>query len=1162
MPDLDVLNATPSRRLLGGAPAGRDAQALADWLRASPRQGLLFVARDDVRMTAMADALALFLPERETLTFPAWDCLPYDRLSPNAEVTARRLVTLSALAKGAAGGAVVLTTANAAIQRLPAAGMLAGARLACAVGQELDADELFVHLARNGFTRTETVMEPGEFAVRGGIIDLFPPGADAPLRLDLFGDVLDSIRPFDPLTQKSAGHIDGFELIAASEVLLDDDAIARFRTSYRDLFGAVTGGDELYEAISAGQRYPGMEHWLALFHDELATLFDYVPGMPVVLDHLVDEVRDERLAVIDDHYRTRLEVEPAGATVGAPAYRPAPPSSLYLGAADWERLLADRAVGDLSPFPAAPGDKQAIDLGARRARDFAPERKQRDSNLMDQVAAHVGERQAAGRRFVLACFSAGSRDRLARLLEEHGVPDTYLCDDWRTLNDQPPGTVGLVVLGLDHGFETDELVVLSEADIFGDQLIRRARRRRRAANFISDAATLAEGDIVVHVDHGIGRFEGLTNLEVGGAPHDCAKLIYAGGDRLFVPVENIEVISRYGAAEGEVQLDKLGGAAWQNRKAKLKKRLRDMAAALIETAAQRLLRPADAMRPPDGAYEEFAARFPFTETDDQAQAIDSCVADLAAGRPMDRLVCGDVGFGKTEVALRAALVAVLAGRQVAVVVPTTLLSRQHYQTFSERFAGFPVRVAQLSRLVPARTAGEVRAALADGGIDIVIGTHALLAASVKFKNLGLLVIDEEQRFGVAQKEKLKALKADVHVLTLTATPIPRTLQLALTGVRDLSVIATPPVDRLAVRTFVLPFDPVIVREAIMRERHRGGQTFYICPRIEDLNEVAGALRTIVPDIKFVIAHGKMPARALEEAMTAFYDGEYDLLLSTSIIESGLDIPRVNTLIVHRADMFGLAQLYQLRGRVGRAKTRAYAYFTVPQSRLLKGAAQKRLEVIQAMDTLGAGFSLASHDLDIRGAGNLLGDEQSGHIREVGVELYQTLLEEAVRSARDSESDGLAQELWSPQITVGAAVMIPEDYVADLGLRLQLYRRLAELESDEEIEAFGAELVDRFGPVPVETEYLLKVTRLKLLARRAGVDKIEAGPKGAVIGFRDNSFAAPEHLVRLIAERANHIRLRADHHLVLSKVWGGPEQRIVGISGFIGELAAMAEGAIH
>ncbi|RUX02737.1 transcription-repair coupling factor, partial [Mesorhizobium sp. M8A.F.Ca.ET.023.01.1.1] len=669
---------------------------------------------------------------------------------------------------------------------------------------------------------------------------------------------------------------------------------------------------------------------------------------------------------------------------------------------------------------------------------------------------------------------------------------------------------------------------------------------------------LSAGDIVVHADHGIGRFIGLRTIEAVGAPHDCLEIHYAGDDRLFLPVENIELLSRYGSDTAEATLDKLGGGAWQSRKAKLKRRLLDMAGQLIRIAAERQMRAAPALVPAEGLYDEFAARFPYEETDDQQTAIDSVRDDLGAGKPMDRLICGDVGFGKTEVALRAAFIAAMEGFQVAVVVPTTLLSRQHFKTFSQRFSGLPIRVAQASRLVGAKELAETKKALAEGQVDIVVGTHALLGSSISFKNLGLLIIDEEQHFGVKHKERLKDLKSDVHVLTLSATPIPRTLQLALTGVRELSLIATPPVDRMAVRTFISPFDPLVIRETLLRERYRGGHSFYVVPRISDLAEIHDFLKESVSELKVAVAHGQMPPGELDDIMNAFYDGQYDVLLSTTIVESGLDIPTANTLIIHRADMFGLSQLYQLRGRVGRSKVRAYALFTLPANRKLTDTAERRLKVLQSLDTLGAGFQLASHDLDIRGAGNLLGEEQSGHIKEVGFELYQQMLEEAVAEVKDS---GEVQDGgWSPQIAVGTAVMIPEGYVPDLQLRLALYRRLGDLETTEEIDAFGAELIDRFGPLPDEVKHLLKIVFIKALCRKANVEKLDAGPKGVVIHFRKREFPNPVGLVKYIGEQGSLAKIRPDHSVVFARDWPNAEKRLAGSAVVMTQLAKLAEKA--
>ena len=713
--------------------------------------------------------------------------------------------------------------------------------------------------------------------------------------------------------------------------------------------------------------------------------------------------------------------------------------------------------------------------------------------------------------------------------------------------------IHLAVWGLEAGFETPELTVISEQDVLGDRLIRQPKKRRKAENFLTEVQSLSPGDLVVHVDHGVGRFHRLEVVTAAGAAHECLLLEYAEKSRLYLPVENIELLTRYGHEEG--LLDRLGGGAWQAKKAKLKERIREMADRLIRVAAERALRRAPIMSPPDGMWDAFSARFPYQETDDQLRAIEDVIADLDAGHPMDRLICGDVGFGKTEVALRAAFVAAMSGRQVAVIAPTTLLARQHAQSFQERFRGFPIRVRQLSRFISGKEASLTRQGLADGTIDIVVGTHAVLAKTVKIANLGLLIIDEEQRFGVQHKERLKQLRSDIHVLTLSATPIPRTLQLSLTGVRDLSIIGTPPVDRLAIRTFVSEFDPISIREALLREHYRGGQSFYVVPRIKDLPEVEEFLKEQLPELSYVVAHGQMAAGELDDRMNAFYDGKYDILLATTIVESGLDIPTANTMVVHRADMFGLAQLYQIRGRVGRSKVRAHAYLTTKPRMKLTQTAEKRLRVLGSLDTLGAGFTLASQDLDIRGAGNLLGEEQSGHMRDVGYELYQSMLEEAIAKIKSGELEGLseADDQWAPQINLGVPVLIPEDYVPDLDVRLGLYRRLSGLSTKVELEGFAAELIDRFGKLPREVNTLLLVVRIKSMCKRAGIAKLDGGPKGATIQFHNDKFASPQGLVEFVQDQKGLAKIK-DNKIVVRRDWGKESDKIKGAFAIARDLA--------
>jgi transcription-repair coupling factor (superfamily II helicase) len=1125
---------------LAGAPSGFLPWLAADLARAA-RGRAIFIASDEAAMRLLADAASYFAPELEVLSFPAWDCLPYDRSSPSLRSSAERLATLHAVQQKSAKPQLLVTTINAVTQKTLTPFRIRQFVARLAPGERINLERLIALLQANGYVRTDTVADSGEYAVRGGIVDLFPSGESEGLRLDFFGDEIESVRRFDPATQRTTGKAKGFTLLPASETLLDDDSIKRFRSRYREQFGASATGDPIYQAVSEGRRLAGVDHWLPLFEERLATLFDHLNADDVIVREGGTEAAAEaRFEAIADYHQNRTRAQ----TADPGSYRPLDPETLYFGSGDWESLIAERQIHLATPFR-EPESAAVVDFDVEGARDFAPERSQ-NANVYEAVVAHVGVLRRSKHKVVLASYSRGARERLQGLLSDHGLGKLHEAESWQdALGAAAKGQTALVVVPLDHGFTTRDVALLTEQDMLGDRLVRRRKRRKSQEAFLNELATLSPGDLVVHSDHGIGRYEGLTRIPVGTAPHDCVALEYAGGDKLYVPVENIDVLSRYGSESEGVPLDRLGGEAWQRRKSRMKERIREIAGELIKTAAERALRPGTVAEP-DTGYAAFVDRFPYEETEDQDRAIADVVADLGAGKPMDRLVCGDVGFGKTEVALRAAFVTAMAGMQVALVAPTTLLARQHYSNFKERFHGFPVEIGRLSRLVPSAEAKETRAKLAEGKVDIVIGTHAILAKSVTFKNLGLVIVDEEQRFGVAHKERLKSMRANVHVLTLTATPIPRTLQMAMSGLRELSVIQTPPVDRLAVRTYVMPWDPVVVREALLREHYRGGQSFFVVPRVADIPDIEAFLREEVPEVRAVTAHGQMAATEVEERMSAFYDRRYEVLLSTTIVESGLDIPTANTLIVHRADRFGLAQLYQLRGRVGRAKTRAYAYFTTPTTRTLTEAADKRLQVLANLESLGAGFQLASHDLDIRGAGNLLGDEQSGHIKEVGFELYQSMLEEAILAAKAGDA-GLkpSDEPLSPQITIDAPIMLPEDYVPDLDLRMGLYRRLNELQDAQEIEGFAAELIDRFGKLPEATDNLLKVIETKLNCRKACIAKLDAGPKGALVHFHNDSFPDLEGLLAYVERLKGTARLRPDSKLVITRSWPDPASRING-----------------
>ncbi len=1123
----------------------------------SSKVALIYIARDGERLLRMEQILCQLMPKQKIITIPAWDCLPYDRASPNAVSLATRMSALSTLINEKTKNAIVLSTVNVLIQKLVPRQFVAKMSLSLKIGEVIDSQQIIDWANMNGYLRVPIVREGGEYSVRGGLIDIFLAGHKRPVRLDFFGTQLESIRIFDPKTQRTLKGQDFIELTPISEVCLTEETIRNFRREFSKNFNINRNKQPLFQAISSGQRYMGMEHWLPFFYDKLDRLVDYCGMAPFVLDEQSENAFYARKEQIIDYYRARKNAQ-SGDDKFENIYQPINPELLYEIHSSRREIFADNKIIALSPFLISSDNIKVKNIGGSIAPSFQKMREGGRANIFHSVAKLAQSEAKRGKKLIICCWSKGSRERMAQILSDYGLK-TYLASNWHMARKVNLGVVALLLLPLESGYRHKNILVLSEQDILGERFIRPSKRNK-ANNALTEISALAKNDIVVHIDHGIGRFIGLKAIEVGGAPHDCVEIEYARNDRLYLPVENIDLLSRYGSEQANIELDRLGGAAWQAKKAKLKKRIRDMAEQLIRIAAEREMSKAQPIEYNEAIYEEFISRFAFDETEDQLQAIEDVISDLTSGKIMDRLICGDVGFGKTEIALRAAFLVALSGQQVAIIVPTTLLARQHYKTFKERFAGLPVKIEQASRLVGAKKLKQVREGIANGTIDIVIGTHALLSKSVKFFSLGLMVVDEEQHFGVAHKERLKELRSNVHVLTLSATPIPRTLQLALSGVRSLSLLASPPLDRLAVRTFIMPFDEISIREALLREKYRSGQSFYVVPRISDQQQIAKFLREQVPEVSFIIANGQMPPNQLDDIMNGFYDGKYDVLLTTSIVESGLDIPNANSLIVHRADKFGLAQLYQIRGRIGRSKIRAYAIFTYPGDRKLTEKAQKRLEILQSLEHLGAGFELASHDLDIRGAGNLLGDEQSGHIKEVGFELYQSMLEEAVMAMKKGKvevDEGKDNSHWSPQISLGLPVMIPDDYVADLPVRMQLYRRLGELEGSEQIDEFGAELIDRFGPLPDEVKSLLKIVLIKSICRKANIEKIEAGPKGAIISLRNNEFPNPAGLVDLIADSSQMVRLRADQKIVFTREWPKAEDRLVGVRAIVAKLEKIA-----
>ncbi len=1151
---LDRLPTGRQPRPVHGMPEGYAALKVTE--AASRRRDpspVLWILRDDRHLAATADLFGMLDPDLAWVTFPAWDCLPYDRNSPHPNVSGERLAALVQLAEATPD--IVLTTVNAALQRVPPRAHFSDARLQLAPGGEAVRDPLLARLTGWGYRRTGTVMELGEFAARGSVIDIFPAGSEHPVRVDFFGDEIESIRAFDPLSQRTSGERDSIAILPYSEIPFDPAGQARFCDGYRRAFGAVRDHDPLFEAVAGGIPYPGMEHWLPLFHESMETLVEYVRPGVVLVEQDTSERVDERWELIGEYVAARR----AGTRRRADAfsYKPLEPERLYLPPDELWTQIAERRSGVLVPFAGPPA---TLDLGGRAGRKFAGEGRGGPDAVLEAVAGFALQRRAAGRTVAVTCRSPSSQARLVPLLRRHGLPGASTARAWEDVFAAAPAEVPVVVGAFRTGFDSADTVIITEEDVFGARVHRPATPRRRADEALRLATTLETGDLLVHVDHGIGRYEGLETVDADGAAHDCLRIVYRGGDRLFVPVEIIDLVSRYGNADGDrgPVLDRLGGSGWALRRDRVRKQVAELAHDLIRLAAERSERHVEPVPSNDDGYAAFCAAFPHDETGDQLETIREVEEDLMRNRPMDRLVCGDVGFGKTEVALRAARAVAGAGQQVAVVVPTTLLARQHHETFRARFAGTGIDVRQLSRLSSAVERRSVLQGLADGSLPVVVGTHALLADRIRFADLGLLVVDEEQHFGVAQKERLKQLRAQVHVLTLTATPIPRTLQMALTGVRDLSLISTPPVDRLAIRTYVTPFDPVVVGEAVRRERGRGGQVFCVVPRIRMLETAARELGRLAPDARIATAHGRMGAAVLEDVMAAFYDRRVDILVSTSIIESGLDVEGANTLIVMHADRFGLSQLYQLRGRIGRRHVRGYAYFTIPSARAMTENAVKRLQVLQGLDGLGAGFTLASHDLDIRGAGNLLGSDQSGHVREVGVELYQQLLREAVEGLRSGQPEAAAADSWSPQVRIRVPSRIPEEYVADLGVRLTLYRRLAALREDDELAEFGAELEDRFGPCPEEVRNLLRIMAIRLRCRTGGIELLTAGGRGIDARFRAGPVAGPDALLDWI-RKTDGAAVVDQASIRVRREWKDAAQILGGALRIAGELARLAEG---
>ncbi len=1117
---------------------------------------LMIVTGKTPRAEAIYRELLLFQGERHQpvtlLPFPAWEILPFEPLSPYAPIVGERIATLYRLtqmqglgpvkAENALGKkqAIVITTPMALMQRLMPRALLAQHGFVIREGDQIDLPVFKQFLTIAGYRASAQIEEPGEFAVRGGIIDLYPPGLEEPVRVELFGDQVETIRYFDLHTQRSTQRTNQVETLPMNEVLLTEETIRVFRTQYRETFGGKAAMDEIYKVVSSGGKFQGMERYLPLFYETTSLLTDYLPqGTQILIDSDVEssaiafeeKVRGQRSLLLQDDNPTEPRLLPL--------------ERFYLTHAELRAVMSrfDRFnVGKDS----SQGSRS---LGFSPLPDFFEHQFDDGTaihSVLDKVVAFIRQ-EAEQRRIVVTSRSMGQRDRVAELLADHGITTTNVAT-WRESLSGSPQPVRLIIGDLALGFSHAglKLTLLNDDAVLGTRARRRSSDPEFLDRILASFRNLKEGSFVVHADHGIGCFGGLHTLTVGGVVNDFLLLTYADRDKLYVPVENLDRVSKYSGAD-EAMLDKLGGSKWKKTRQKVKKKILEMAAELVALQAKRESAGGIRFSAPHAADHEFAAAFPYDETPDQIQAIEAVLSDMASTRPMDRLICGDVGFGKTEVALRAAFRCVMDGKQVAVLTPTTILAQQHYETLARRFSAYPVHVAVMSRFRSPKELAELAKKTASGQVDIVVGTHRLLQEDVAFKDLGLLVVDEEQRFGVTHKERIKKMRANVDILTLTATPIPRTLHMAMSGIRDISIIATPPANRLAIRTFVTEYSPARIREAILREIYRGGQVFYVYNKVQEIERMAARLMELVPEAKVGIAHGQMPEGRLERIMISFYRQEFNLLLCTTIIENGVDIPSANTIIIHRADHFGLAQLHQLRGRVGRSRHRAYAYLLTPPLEAQTPDARKRLEAIETMGELGAGFMLASQDMEIRGVGNVLGEEQSGHIREVGFELYNQMLKEAVEAFGAGITLGGAEEEEEivPAINLNLSTNIPDTYIADMNLRLTLYKRVAELKSPEETAEMKIEFTDRFGPLPDSVDNLLKAVTIKRECTRLKIMKLDAGPKGAVITFHPQPNIHTPALIDLIRSGGGSVVFNQEKNILSfrERHWDDPMIRL-------------------
>ena len=1132
------LPTTPRQRRQWITPHG-SALALALAEAGSRHPGLVVVlTRDTHSANALEAEIDVFANgDLEVLQFPDWETLPYDLFAPHPDIVSRRVATLYRLPDLRRG--VLVVPIATLMQRLAPRSFITGSGLVLEGGQHFDLAAEQRRLSEAGYRNVPQVQEPGDFAVRGAIVDIFPTGSSVPYRIELFDEEVDSIRTFDPETQRSANKVDHVRLLPAREFPLTEESARAFRNDLRERFPIDPRRCPLYQDIKEGTAPNGIEYYLPMFFAQslfgaTETLFDYLAENALFI------VGDGALEAAGQFARqTGERYEQRAHDVERPIL---PVSELYLSVQELRERLNQQLRIDL----VAPGtDERAVDLGTQPVPSLPINRKDETpaAELQRFVANYPG-------RILIATESAGRREALIEQITTAGMPLATV-DSWREFVDpDQPSRLAITVAALDQGFALVKpaLSVLTERELLGERA-QQSRRRKHVARdpeaVIRDLTELAIGSPIVHVDHGVGRYQGLLKLDVGGADGEFLAIEYAKGDKLYVPVSQLHLVSRYsGTAPELAPLHSLGGEAWDRAKRRAAEKVRDVAAELLAIYAQREARPGTPLAIDRLMYDQFASAFPFEETPDQMQAIEAVITDLARARPMDRVVCGDVGFGKTEVALRAAFVTAISGKQVGMLAPTTLLAQQHYQNFRDRLADWPIRVEVLSRFKSKKETAEILAKLADGQIDIVIGTHKLLQSDVKFKDLGLLIVDEEQRFGVRQKEQLKKLRAEVDLLTLTATPIPRTLNMAMAGLRDLSIIATPPAHRLAVKTFIGHWDPALIREAFQRELQRGGQVYFLHNEVETIEKTARELEALVPDARVRIAHGQMPERELEQVMLDFYRQRFNVMVCTTIIESGIDVPSANTIVINRADKFGLAQLHQLRGRVGRSHHRAYAFLIVPEGRTLTADAEKRLEALASLEDLGAGFTLATHDMEIRGAGELLGEEQSGQIEEVGFSMYRDMLDRAVRALKSGKvPDFDLTSEHEAEIELHVPALIPDDYLADVNARLTLYKRISSALDEEALRDLQVEMVDRFGLLPDQVKNLFAVTEIKLLATPLGIRKLELGANGGRVLFNPKPNIDPMTVIRMIQTLPKVYALDGQDKLKIKLQLEGASERI-------------------